>query len=290
MKQKVFFSVFFSVLFTLFLGSFFHLVNLPWIFTGFGLILGMLFWSVSNGPKLFWERYRWQIIFTCVLLSVIFAFTHNIFMSLSFLILMTGIIYTFWDLDYYKNKVVSFNTWGYCLYGCFSLVYFMGFSVAANIVGSNTALDLNCDDIYQYYSNFSSTFSKGNSKPLMTKVKLNWSDRIENRLREELHDSPALTQLYGKIKGYKEDIAMSITDQTQINREICDLVTKRIHEVYTSSNVKIGLVLLLGLFLYPFFALLLYTYGIVMYLLFLLAIRYGLFVKVKKTIEVEHLE
>lgn len=125
MKQKVFFSILFSILFTLFLGSFFHLVNIPWILTAFGLILGMLFWSVSDGPQLFWEKYKRHTVFTSILLSVVFAFTHNIFMSLSFLIMMTGIIYTFWDLHYYQNKVVTFNTRGYCLYGCFSLVYFM---------------------------------------------------------------------------------------------------------------------------------------------------------------------
>jgi hypothetical protein len=73
MKQKAYFGILFTALLTLFLGSFFHLVNIPWILTAFGLILGMMFWSVSDGPaQLFWERYRWQTIFTCVLLSVIF--------------------------------------------------------------------------------------------------------------------------------------------------------------------------------------------------------------------------
>ena len=127
-------------------------------------------------------------------------------------------------------------------------------------MGNKSALALDCDDIYKYYTDISNTFSSKAPDPLMTNVKLSRGERIENSLRETLHDSPGLTQLYGKIKGYKEDISMSISDQKQINREICDLVTDRIHEIYTSSNIKIGLVLLLGLFLYPFFVLLLYLY------------------------------
>jgi hypothetical protein len=47
---------------------------------------------------------------------------------------MAGIIFTFRDLNYYKNKVVRFNMWSYCLFGGFAMIYFVGFSVAANII------------------------------------------------------------------------------------------------------------------------------------------------------------
>ena len=71
----------------------------------------MMFWSVTNGPVNLRAKQKKRIIATVLLFTIILWITQNIFMGLSFLILMAGIIYTFWDLDYYKNKVVTFSTW-----------------------------------------------------------------------------------------------------------------------------------------------------------------------------------
>lgn len=286
-KKIVWLSIVFAVLLTVFLVSFFGVIKLNLFVTGFGLFAGMLFWSVSNGPITIRSRHRRWILLLILGIALILWLVQNRFMALSFVILLWGIMYAFWELDHYKNRVVRFSLRNYCLFWGFSLVYFMGFAVAANVIGSNRTLRINCDDIYAYYTKVSDRVRPGKKSPErnFTQETLSWGDRVSRELKILLNDTPRLQEIYNIINLYKQDITATIIDQKEINQEICALVTDRIHAAYGSSQIQRWLIVIIWLFLYPFFILLFYLYGIIAYILFQWALYYWIFQITRRTVE-----
>ena len=125
---------------------------------------------------------------------------------------------------------------------------------------------------------------------MATSASLSRSDKLFAKASIVTDSYPQLQSLLQKIKSYEQDISSSISDQQKINQEICVLVTARIHDIYDQGNIKVGLVLLIGLFLYPFFIVLIYLYGLLSYLMFRIALHYKLFSYVKKMVEKTELE
>lgn len=279
-KKSVFLGIFFWVVFLAFLWSFFGLITFHRIIAGFFLFVGIMFWSLTGGPKTLWFSHRRQIVIGALYLTLCVGVLRNRFTALSFILFVWWIVFTFWDLDHYQHKVLRYNSRTYCIFGWFAMIYFMWFATAANIIGNNTNLSFECDDIYSNYAYLTQRFTDDKAdenKSIVSRAKRSRSEQLRMDFRELLFDKPWLQALYNKLKLYKQDISSTIVDQKQINKEICMLVTARIHEIYDSSNIKIGLVLLIWLFLYPFFIILIYIYGFLTLLLFRIAIYAGLF-------------
>lgn len=293
-KKTVRLSIIFAIGFTFFIASIFDVIQLHRIFSGLLFYIGMMLWSVSNGPLNIWWRQKKRIILVIIWIWWVLWFTKNRYIASSFWILVLWLIYTFWDLNYYKNKVLRFNVRGYCVFWGYALIYFMWFSVAANIIGSNAALDFDCQDIYKYYNSILQNKRlvgepQTNEQEVVT-YPLSWSKKTSLDIKKILKETPGLYAIYSKLEIYRKDIAASVTDQQQINKEICSLVTDKIHTIYSSWNVKIGLIFLIGLFLYPFFIVIIYLYWFITLLLFHLLIYNGVFVRTKRTTEKFSLE
>ena len=69
------------------------------------------------------------------------------------------------------------------------MIYFMGFSVAANIIGKNAILDFDCDQIYQYYQIVSKTINHSSSTNAAS-YPPNAFDRFSQNMRATLIQTP----------------------------------------------------------------------------------------------------
>ena len=168
------------------------------------------------------------------------------------------------------------------------MVYFLGFAVWAQIIADNYTLSLDCQDIYSHYQQVTNWIQKPEKHA--TPSTLSRSEKLRRSANKIGDENPTLHGLLSKIQWYQEEIKDSINDQQQINKEICNLVTDRIHDIYKSSNIKVWLIILIGLFLYPFFIILFYFYGFIAYLIIAAAIQHGLFTRTTITVEKTVLE
>ncbi|MFA7284437.1 MAG: hypothetical protein WC004_01275 [Candidatus Absconditabacterales bacterium] len=281
-------GIIFFISLIVFLGTFFGIGGAYWLITGFVLFLSLLLWSLTSGPGRVRTHYKKWIIAIIICIAMIVGIARNRYRSLSFFILAGGIIYTFWDTIHHQHQILRFKARGYCIYGAFNMVYFLGFAVGAQIIADNYTLSLDCQDIYSHYQQATSWIKKPEKRA--TSTELSRSDKIRRTANKIGDEHPTLHSLLGKIKGYQEEIQGSIKDQQEINQEICGLVTNRIHDIYTNSNIKVGLIILIGLFLYPFFIILFYFYGFLAYLIIGAAIQHKLFRRTTITVEKTVLE
>lgn len=282
-KKTVWLWIIFAFGFTFFLASFFDIISFHPIVSWFLLYAWMMLWSVSNGPITIRSRHKKRILWIIFALTIILIWTINRYVALSFLILMWWMIFTFRDMNYYKNKVLRFNLWWYCIFWGYAMIYFMWFSIAANIIGKNATLDFNCDDIYRYYQSTSDFFFHKSEEPIIASYPPDFMSRVSENVKSTLRETPWLYALYTKIEWYRSELQHTVIDQQQINKEVCALVFDKIHTVYDSGQVKIGLVFLIWIFLYPFFIVLIYIYGLLTLGLFhiFLSLWYFAFVKRK---------
>ncbi len=265
-KKKILFSLLCIFFTSMFIARFFQIISFPILLIGLLAFISILVRWLTDIPKLIWRRNKRVVVVVWVALTIVIARAQNSIMAMSFLILMVGIFYTFHDIDYHKNKVVHFTIWSYSILGALSLSYFLWFATAASLVWSHDINDFECNDIYKYYNLISTRAAKKDTNSIQyATYPLSWSQKTSLSLKEILKDTPWLQALYHKVKLYGQDIRSGITDQQQINKEVCQLVTQRVHDVYQSDNIKIWLILIIWLFLYPFFALLLYLYGFIAY-------------------------
>ncbi len=78
------------------------------------------------------------------------------------------------------------------------MIYFIGFSVAANIIGRNATLDFDCDNIYKYYR-VSSEFLRPKSTAVAS-YPPNFIDKASESIKGTLIQTPGLFTLYNKIE------------------------------------------------------------------------------------------
>lgn len=276
---------------SIFIACFFQIISFPLLVIGLITFVSMLIRWLTNTPTTIWQRNKWLVVNIGLVLTIGIWWGQNSMMGLSFLILRIGMIYTFYDLNYYKNKLLRFTIRWYGIFGGFALSYFLGFATAASIIWSHDIANFDCSDIYKYYNLITAQSIAGTTWwSYITYHPLTWSQKTSYTLKELLKETPWLQSLYHKIQFYQQDIRSGITDQQQINKEICQLVTKRIHEAYQSNNIKIGLVLIVWLFLYPFFAILLYIYGFIAYCCIHGIIRLWRFTFKKRSVQSTRLE
>lgn len=289
-KKTVWLWIIFAVGFSFFLASFFDLILLHPLISWFFLYAWMMLWSVSNGPITIRSRHKKWIMGTVLAFTIILVWKTNSYIALSFLILVSWMIFTFRDMNYYKNKVLRFNLRWYCVFWGYAMIYFMWFSIAANIIGKNATLDFNCDDIYRYYQTTSDYFFHKNKKPAIASYPPDFMSRMSENIKTTLIKTPWLLSLYTKIEWYRGELQTTVIDQQQINKEVCMLVFGKIHSVYNSWQVKIGLVFLIWIFLYPFFIILVYIYGLLTLAIFHIFLSLGYFTFVKRKTEKISLE
>lgn len=165
------------------------------------------------------------------------------------------------------------------------MIYFMWFSAAANIIGKNATLEFDCDDIYSYYQSSSDLFFKKPKDSTMASYPPDFRERMSENIKTTLKETPWLLALYTKIEWYRDELQTTVIDQQQINKEVCVLVFDKIHDVYNSGQVKIGLVFLIWIFLYPFFIILVYIYGFLTLGIFHIFLALGYFTFVKRKTE-----
>ncbi len=270
----------------LFLWSFFWFLPISRITSGLILFITTLLRSITHGPEHIRKQYKKHIIRSIITITLAFAFLKNLYRGFSFFVLIVGILHTLKDLWEHKYQSVKYSLWAYCVYAGFSMVYFLGFAAWSNLIGTKDTLALDCKDIYRYYQQVTSRIKKPEKHA--TPLELSRSQKLLLNTTKLTEQHPSLQSLVERLKGYQKEISSSIVDQQTINQEICALVSNRINSIYAQSNIKVGLIILIGLFFYPFFIILFYVYGFVAYCVLLLCIHYGLFkrstIQIEKTI------
>lgn len=237
-------------------------------------------WITRWSIKYTWNQWtKKQLIVGWILVlltTIIHIIIYNRYVWLWWLLFLITINLSLYWMKEYNQTNTQPRLWYLLVVGSVSITYYLSFSLASIIVWSNTKLDLRCDQLYHYYHQINTIkwliYTKdqqaSNHHPLSK------TQHINERIAHALKETPWLNTLYHQFKSYQVNLLSGIKDQQAINQEICHLVITRIHELYNSSSVKRGVILIIWLFLTPFLVILMYIYTMIAYIILHLMIRY----------------
>ncbi|HMY80608.1 MAG TPA: hypothetical protein PLW93_04080 [Candidatus Absconditabacterales bacterium] len=243
---------------------------------GLMVFVGITRWSIKYTGN---QGTKKQLIVGGILVlltTIIHIIIYNRYVGLGWLLFLITINLSLYWMKEYNQTNTQPRLWYLLVVGSVSITYYLSFSLASIIVGSNTKLDLRCDQLYHYYHQINTI--KGliytKDQQASNHHPLSKTQHINERIAHALKETPGLNTLYHQFKSYQVNLLSGIKDQQAINQEICHLVITRIHELYNSSSVKRGVILIIGLFLTPFLVILMYIYTMIAYIILHLMIRY----------------
>lgn len=286
----------FGIVYIVFFANLLFWNNLSYIGTWFLLFISLLIWWLEFNYEDFRKRDIIKIIGIILVGGIWISLVSNAYIWLWYLTLNLGIIYALYSCFWYKNGYRKFYLWDYALYGLMHLSYFLWFGVGFLVIGNYKIVDFNCEKIYSYFSELTSVFDKKDWFPTTQSIPSTQSEsnslsnehlaKIVNQINvrpdqmkatitsrdpqvlEGINTTDYIKNKRIKLKDtfirYKNEFINDIVTQRKIvNQEFCYITVNQINILYQSDGIKLWVIAFMGLFLYPFFMILFYIYGII---------------------------
>ncbi len=273
--------------------------NLNYILWWFILFFTMLIWWLEFDYDDFDKKTIIKLLAIIFVWSAGITLVTNIYIWLWYFVVNIGIVYALYSCFWYKHSYRKFHLWSYAMHWLIFLAYFMWFGVWFFVIWHYSIVDFNCNKIYWYFNQITTTFDPTHYIDIDYKL---FADE-DNSTRQVEKDISNLSWV--DTKAYflqkRDDIKLTfnqykteflndvITQRKVINQEFCEISIKQINKLYQSDGIRLWVIAFMWLFLYPFFMILFLLYWFISRLLLRSLLLFGVWKYKKKTDEVTYI-